>query len=59
MTVEKQAFVQPPGERNPDPVTTTNLVATLHGTQAGSSDRTYVISGHYDTRCTDVPERHL
>ena len=54
MTVERQSFVQPPGERNPDPVTVTNVVATLKGTQPASSGRTYVISGHYDSRCTDV-----
>jgi hypothetical protein len=33
MTVQKQSFVQPPGPRNPQPVTVTNLVATLRGTQ--------------------------
>jgi peptidase M28-like protein len=54
MAVVKQSFVQPPGPRNPDPVTVTNLVATLRGTQAESADRVYVVSGHYDSRCTDV-----
>jgi Peptidase family M28 len=54
MTVAKQSFVQPPGPRNPDPVTVTNLVATLRGTQPASADRVYVVSGHYDSRCTDV-----
>jgi hypothetical protein len=53
MTVAKQSFVQPPGERNPEPVTITNLVATLRGTQPASADRVYVVSGHYDSRCTD------
>ena len=54
MTVQKQAFVQPAGPRNPTPVTVTNLVATLRGTQAESANRVYVVSGHYDSRCTDV-----
>jgi hypothetical protein len=54
MTVPKQSFVQPPGPRNPEPVTVTNLVATLRGTQAESANRVYVVSGHYDSRCTDV-----
>jgi hypothetical protein len=53
MTVAKQSFVQPPGERIPEPVTITNLVATLRGTQPASADRVYVVSGHYDSRCTD------
>ncbi len=52
MTVEKQTFVQPPADRIPDPVTITNVVATLHGTQPASAARTYVVSGHYDSRCT-------
>jgi hypothetical protein len=34
MTVQKQSFVQPPGPRNPEPVTVTNLVATLRGTSS-------------------------
>jgi hypothetical protein len=54
MTVEKQSFVQPPGPRNPTPVTVTNVIATLHGTQPESANRIYVVSGHLDTRCTDV-----
>jgi peptidase M28-like protein len=54
MTIVKQSFVQPAGTRNPVPVTVTNLVATLRGTQAESADRVYVVSGHYDSRCTDV-----
>jgi Zn-dependent M28 family amino/carboxypeptidase len=54
MTVEKQTFVQPPGPRNPLPVTVTNVIATLHGTQPESADRIYVVSGHLDSRVTDV-----
>ena len=54
MTVEKQSFVQPPGPRNPEPVTVTNVIATLHGTQPESANRIYLVSGHLDSRCTDV-----
>src|SRR5436190_16104636 len=54
MTVEKQTFVQPPGPRNPNPVQVTNVIATLHGAQPESADRIYLVSGHLDTRCTDV-----
>jgi hypothetical protein len=35
-------------------MTVTNLVATLRGTQPESANRVYVVSGHYDSRCTDV-----
>ncbi len=54
MTVEKQSFVQPATPpRVPVPTTITNVVATLRGTQPESADRIYVVSGHYDSRCSD------
>ncbi|WP_433060936.1 M20/M25/M40 family metallo-hydrolase [Dactylosporangium sp. CS-033363] len=52
MSVELQSFVQPPGARNPEPVTVTNVVATLRGSVA--PERIHVVSGHYDSRITDV-----
>jgi hypothetical protein len=53
MTVELQSYTQEPdGDRIPTPTVITNVVATLRGTQ--SPDRYYVVSGHYDSRCTDV-----
>jgi Peptidase family M28 len=52
MTVEKQSFVQPAGPRIPTPTTITNIVATLRGQSA--PDRLYVVSGHYDSRVTDI-----
>jgi hypothetical protein len=54
LTVEKQTFIQPPGPRNPNPVSVTNVIATLHGTQPESANRIYLVSGHIDSRCTDV-----
>ncbi|MEN3309169.1 MAG: hypothetical protein V7603_5371 [Micromonosporaceae bacterium] len=52
MSVELQSFVQPAGPRIPTPTTITNVIATLRGdTDPG---RIYVISGHYDSRVTDV-----
>jgi hypothetical protein len=53
MTVELQSYVQAPAPRVPQPTTITNVVATLHGSQAESADRVYVVSGHYDSRCSD------
>src|ERR1700748_317005 len=52
--VTMDEFTQPPGERNPQPVQVVNVVATLRGTQPESRARTYVVSGHYDSRVTDV-----
>jgi len=47
-------FIQPPGRRNPKPVQVVNVVATLPGSQAESRDRIYVVSGHYDSRVSNV-----
>ena len=54
MTVEKQSFEQQPGKypRIARPTVVTNIVATLRGTQPASTNRLYVVSGHYDSMCT-------
>ena len=54
MSVELQSYVQPPAERVPEPTRITNVIATLQGTDPKSADRVYVVSGHYDSRVTDV-----
>jgi hypothetical protein len=53
MTVALQSYVQPPASRIPVPTTITNVVATLRGDQPESTGRTYVVSGHYDSICSD------
>ncbi len=55
MTVELQSYVQPVGERVDVPTEITNVVATLRGSKDPA--RIYVISGHYDSRVTDVMNR--
>jgi hypothetical protein len=52
MTVELQSFIQPVSPRVPEPTRITNIVATLRGTT--DPTRTYVVTGHYDSRVTDV-----
>ena len=52
MTVQKQTFVQPVASNIPVPTTITNVIATLQGT--ASPERFYVITGHLDSRVTDV-----
>jgi Zn-dependent M28 family amino/carboxypeptidase len=54
MTVEKQAFMQPKANRIPEPVTLTNVFATLRGTT--DPDRIYVVSGHYDSMCSSATD---
>jgi hypothetical protein len=52
MTVELQSYIQPPADRIPVPTRITNVVATLRGSV--TPERVYVVSGHYDSRVTDV-----
>ena len=54
MTVELQSFVQPVGPRIPQPTTITNVIATLRGDTSPS--RMYVITGHIDSRVTNVDD---
>ena len=52
MTVQQQSFTQPVSSRIPVPTTITNVIATLAGT--ASPQRYYVVTGHLDSRVTDV-----
>lgn len=54
MTVELQSYVQQPASRIPVATTITNVVATLRGSV--TPERVYVVSGHYDSRATDVDD---
>lgn len=52
MTVQRQSFIQPVSSRIPVPTKITNCIATLKGT--ASPERFYVVTGHLDSRVTDV-----
>ena len=52
MTVQQQTFVQPVSSNIPVPTTISNVIATLKGTAA--PERFYVVTGHLDSRVTDV-----
>jgi hypothetical protein len=54
LQVTMDEFTQPPGPRNPEAVQVVNVVATLPGSQPEARDRIYVVTGHYDSRVTDV-----
>jgi len=57
LKVAFDGFTQPPMRRVPQPVEIVNVVATLPGTQPGSAERHYVVSGHYDSIASDVMDR--
>ncbi len=52
MTVEQQSFIQPVTPRIPAPTRITNVIATLRGSV--TPERIYVVTGHYDSRVSDV-----
>jgi Zn-dependent M28 family amino/carboxypeptidase len=52
MSVEIQSYVQPVASRIPEPTVISNVVATLRGDV--DPHRTYVVTGHYDSRVSDV-----
>src|SRR5580704_10729388 len=52
MTVAQQTFVQPVASNIPVPTSITNVIATLQGT--ASPERFYVVTGHLDSRVTNV-----
>ncbi len=54
LEVAYDSHVHPVMARLSAPTEIVNVVATLPGTQAESKDRMYVVSGHYDSRVTDV-----
>jgi hypothetical protein len=54
LEVRFDSHLHPVAARLSRPTEIVNVVATLPGTQAASRDRMYVVSGHYDSRVTDV-----
>jgi peptidase M28-like protein len=52
MTAELQSYIQEPASRVPTATRLTNVIATLRGSV--TPERVYVVSGHYDSRVTDV-----
>jgi hypothetical protein len=54
LQVEFDSHIAPVSARISTPTEIVNVVATLPGAQPASVERMYVVSGHYDSRNTDV-----
>ncbi|THC44948.1 M20/M25/M40 family metallo-hydrolase [Massilia sp. Mn16-1_5] len=54
LQVSFDSHIAPVSARISRPTEIVNVVATLPGTQDASKDRLYVVTGHYDSRNTDV-----
>ena len=52
VTITTPSFIQQPANRIPFPVNVTNVIATITGSD--EPERVYIITGHYDSRVTDV-----
>ena len=54
LQVTMDAFIEPAGQRIAKATELVNVVATLPGSSVASRDRILVVSGHYDSRNSDV-----
>jgi Peptidase family M28 len=54
LDVETDTFTQPVGERVPSPTVITNLYAVLKGTNPQDANRIVLVTGHYDSRNSDI-----
>ncbi|RZA32638.1 MAG: M20/M25/M40 family metallo-hydrolase, partial [Lysobacteraceae bacterium] len=54
LQVSFDSHIAPVSARISRPTEIVNVVATLPGTQEAAKDRIYVVSGHYDSRVSDV-----
>lgn len=54
LKVSYNSYVETENERIAEPTKIVNVVAVLPGTQLESKNRMYVVSGHYDSRVSDI-----
>lgn len=54
LKVQYDGYLQEAGRRIDEPTRIVNIVGVLPGKQLESKDRIYVVSGHYDSRVSDV-----
>ena len=54
LDVKTDTFTEPAGERIPQPTEITNVYAVLKGTDAANAKRIVLVTGHYDSRNSDI-----
>jgi Zn-dependent M28 family amino/carboxypeptidase len=57
LEVKMDSFTQPVSERVPDPVEITNVYAVLRGTKPEDARRIVLVTGHYDSRNSNVLDK--
>ena len=58
LEVRRDTFTESPQSRIPQPTTITNVYAILRGSDPVQAKRMYLVTGHYDSRNTDVLDTH-
>lgn len=54
LEVKRDTFTEAPQQRVPRPTTISNIYAVLRGSDAAQAKRVYLVTGHYDSRASDV-----
>ena len=54
LEVKTDTFTEPAAERIPQPTEITNVYAVLKGTDSGNAKRIVLVTGHYDSRNSDI-----
>jgi hypothetical protein len=54
LQVKTDSFTEQPGERIPKPTEITNVYAVLRGSDPKQADRIVLVTGHYDSRNSDI-----
>jgi hypothetical protein len=54
LEVKTDTFTEQPADRIPKPTEITNVYAVLRGTDAQQANRIVLVTGHYDSRNTDI-----
>jgi hypothetical protein len=54
LEVHRDTFTEPAGDRIPQPTTITNIYAFLRGTDPVQAKRMVLVTGHYDSRNTNI-----
>jgi hypothetical protein len=54
LAVKTDAFTQSPADRIPQPTEITNVYAVMKGTDPEAAKRIVLVTGHYDSRVTDI-----
>jgi hypothetical protein len=58
LEVHRDTFTEPVSERIPQPTTITNVYAILRGSDPAQAKRMVLVTGHYDSRNTNVLDTH-